>query len=82
MGYIGVARVFDYFMREEHLGVREMMAIPSGKKGPREDFYTKIGRMLGEKGFQKASRFWKELGEELKEQERKVRDIIPDYEGD
>lgn len=82
VGYIGVARVFDYFMREEGLGVKEMMAIPSGKKGPREDFYTKTGRMLSEKGLQKAERFWKELGDELKEEERRVRDIIPDYEGD
>ena len=82
VGYIGVARVFDYFMREEGLGVKEMMALPGGKKGPREDFYTKTGRMLGEKGFQKARRFWEELREELKEEERKVKDIILDYEGD
>ncbi len=82
MGYIGVARVFDYFMREQGLGVKEMMAIPSGKKGPRADFYTKTGRMLGEKGFQKATRFWEELREELKEEERKVEDIVSDYEGD
>lgn len=82
VGYIGVARVFDYFMREEGLGVKEMMTLPSGKKGPRKDFYTKTGKMLGEKGFQKAWRFWKELRDELKEEERKVKDIIPDYEGD
>ncbi len=82
VGYLGVARVFDYFMREEGLGVKEMMALPSGKKGPREDFYTKTGRMLGEKSFQKARRFWEELREELKEEERKVKDIILDYEGD
>lgn len=82
VGYIGVARVFDYFMREEGLGVKAMMTIPSGKKGPRKDFYTKTGRMLGEKDFQKALRFWEELREELEEEERKVRDIIPDYEAD
>lgn len=82
VGYIGIARVFDYFMREEGLGVKEMMITPSGKKGPREDFYTKTGKMVGEKGFQKAWRFWEELREELKEEERKVKDIIPDYEGD
>ncbi|HID92681.1 MAG TPA: hypothetical protein EYP60_01175 [bacterium (Candidatus Stahlbacteria)] len=32
VGYIGVARVFDYFMREEKMGVKDMMEIPSGKK--------------------------------------------------
>jgi len=82
VGYVGVARVFDYFMREEGLCVKEMMAIPSGSKGLREEFYTKTGRMLGEKGFRKAIIFWKELGKELEEEERKVREIIPDYEGD
>jgi len=32
VGYVGVARVFDYFMREENMGVKEMMEIPRGKK--------------------------------------------------
>ena len=82
VGYIGVARVFDYFMREEDLGVKEMMALPSGKKGPREDFYTKTGSMFGEKGFKMSKRFWKELREELKDEERRVKGIIPDYEAD
>jgi len=44
VGYLGVARVFDYFMREEKMGVKEMMEIPSGKKGPRKDFYTRLER--------------------------------------
>jgi len=82
VGYVGVARVFSYFMREEGLGVKEMMAVPSGKMGPRKDFYTKTGRKLGEKGLRKARRFWEELRRELREEELKVKDIIPDYEGD
>jgi len=82
VGYVGVARVFSYFMREEGLGVKEMMAVPSGKKGPRKDFYTETGRKLGEKGLRKARRFWEELRRELREEELKIKDIIPDYEGD
>lgn len=82
VGYIGVARVFDYFMREEGAGVKEMMEIPSGRKGPRKDFYTETGRVLGEKGFKKARKFWEELRQELKEEEQTVREMIPEYEGD
>lgn len=44
------ARVFDYFMREEKMSVKQMIEIPSGRKGPREDLYTRTGRKLGEKG--------------------------------
>jgi hypothetical protein len=58
-----------------------MMAVPSGKKGLRKDFYTETGRRLGEKGLRKARRFWDELRQELEEEERKIRDVIPDYEG-
>jgi hypothetical protein len=82
VGYVGVARVFSYFMREEGLGVKGMLAVPSGKKGPRKDFYTETGRKLGEKGLRKARRFWEELRQELREEELKVKDIIPDYKGD
>jgi uncharacterized protein len=81
-GYIGVARVFDYFMREEKMGVKQMMEIPSGRKGPRKDFYTRTGRKLGEKGFKKAKKFWGELDREFKEEKRIIRKIIPEYEGD
>jgi uncharacterized protein len=72
VGYLGVARVFSYFMREEGLGVKEMMTLPSGKSGPREDFYTETGRRLGEEGLQKAWRFWEELREELKKEDEKL----------
>jgi len=82
VGYIGVARVFDYFMREEGMNVKEMMEIPSGKKGPRKDFYTKTGKTLGEKGLEKARTFWEELGQELRKEERIVKEIIREYEGD
>ncbi len=82
VGYIGVARVFDYFMREEGLGVKKMMALPSGKKEPREDFHTKTGNRFGEEGFRVSKRFWNELREALKDEERRVKDIIPDYEAD
>jgi len=82
VGYIGVARVFDYFMREEKMGVKDMMTIPSGKKGPRRDFYTKTGKSMGEQGLKEARRYWEELMHELKEEERTVKEIIPEYEGD
>lgn len=82
IGYVGVARVFDYFMREEGANVKEMMSVPSGRKGPRRGFYTKTGRILGEKGLKKARDFWEELRQELKAEERVVRDVIPEYEGD
>ena len=82
VGYIGVARVFDYFMREEKMGVKGLMEIPSGKKGPRRDFYTEMGKTMGEEGLNKARDFWKELRHELKEEERTVKKIIQEYEGD
>jgi uncharacterized protein len=82
VGYVGVARVFDYFMREEKIGVKEMMEIPSGKKGPRLDFYTKTGKTVGEKGLKKARGFWEELRHELEREERIVKKIIQEYEGD
>ena len=82
VGYVGVARVFDYFMREEGACVKEMVDVRSGRKGPRKDFYTKTGRVLGEEGLRKARDFWEELRRELKEEERTVREMIPEYEGD
>jgi len=82
VGYVGVARVFDYFMREEKMGVKDMMEIPSGGKGPRKNFYTSTGKVLGEEGLKKAKKFWEELTQELKEEERTVKEIIPGYEGD
>lgn len=54
VGYIGGARVFDYFMKEEGMNLKQMTELPSGRKGVRKDFYTKTGRRLGEKGFKKA----------------------------
>lgn len=82
VGYIGVARVFDYFMREEKMGVKEMVEITSGRKGLRQDFYTKTGEAMGQEGLKKARRFWEELRYELIEEERTVREIISGYEGD
>lgn len=82
VGYIGVARVFDYFMREENMCVKDMMEIPSGKKGPRRDFYTRTAETMGSEGLKKARRFWEELRLELKEEESMVKEIVPEYEGD
>lgn len=82
VGYIGVARVFDYFMREEGMNVRQMVELPSGRKGPRKDFYTETGRKLGEEGLRKARKFWEKLEQEFIEEEQIIREIIPDYEGD
>lgn len=59
-----------------------MMEIGSGQKGPRKNFYTETGRRLGENGYTKASQFWKELDNELKEEEQSIKQIIPQYEGD
>jgi HD superfamily phosphodiesterase len=81
-GYLGVARVFDYFMREEKMGVKEMLEIPSGKKGPRQDFYTKTGKAMGQEGLEKERKFWEELEHELIIEERTVKKIIPEYKGD
>jgi len=81
-GNVGVARVFHYFIAEEKFTVKQMMEIGSGKKGPRKSFYTETGRKLGQKGYLKATKFWRELGKELKEEERNARKIIPQYKGD
>jgi HD superfamily phosphodiesterase len=82
VGYIGVARVFDYFMREENMGVKEMVEIPSGRRGPRRDFYTETGKRNGKKGLERAREFWIELEHELKEEEQTVKRIILEYQGD
>jgi len=81
-GNVGVARVFHYFIAEEVFTVKQMMEIGSGKKGPRKSFYTKTGQKRGHEGFVRAARFWTELRKELKEEERVVRQVIPDYEAD
>lgn len=82
VGYIGVARVFDYFMREERMNVKQMIEIPSGRKGHRKNFYTQTGRRFGEKGLKKAKTFWKELEEEFIKEKRAAKRVIPDYKGD
>jgi len=82
VGYIGVARVFDYFMREEGMNVKQMVETPSGKRGSRKNFYSETGRKLGEEGLQKARNFWKELNQEFVEEKRIIKDLIPSYEGD
>lgn len=82
VGLVGVARVFDYFMREEKMGVKDMMEIPSGRKGTRKDFYTTTGQTLGEKGLKKAQRFWEELRRELEREEQTIKEMIPEYEAD
>ncbi len=82
VGYIGVARVFDYFMREENMGVKEMVEIPGDRSGPRRDFYTETGKRIGEKGLKRAREFWIELEHELKEEEQTVKRIILEYQGD
>jgi HD superfamily phosphodiesterase len=82
LGYIGVARVFDYFMREERMNVKQIVEVPSGRRGPRKDFYTETGRRLGEEGLKKAREFWKELEQEFTEEERIIKGVISNYEGD
>lgn len=82
VGYIGVARVFDYFMREEEMNVKQMVGLPSGRKGLRKDFYTETGRKLGKGRLKKARKFWGELDQEYAKEGKIIREIIPDYEGD
>jgi HD superfamily phosphodiesterase len=82
VGYVGVARVFDFFMREEKMGVKDMVEIPSGRKGPRQDFYTTTGKTIGQQRLKKARKFWEELRNELKEEERTIKKTIPAYKGD
>jgi len=81
-GNVGVARVFHYFVAEEKFTIKQMMEIGSGRKGPRKDFYTETGLKLGQKGYLKAARFWRELDKELKEEEQSIKKIILQYEGD
>jgi len=81
-GNVGVARVFHYFITEENFTIKQMMEIGSGRKGPRKDFYTETGLKLGQKGYLKAARFWRELDKELKEEEQGIKKIILEYEGD
>jgi HD superfamily phosphodiesterase len=79
---VGIARVFHYFVAEEKFTIKQMVKIGSGRRGPRKRFYTEKGRKLGQKGYLKATMFWRELAEELKEEERIIRKSIPQYEGD
>jgi HD superfamily phosphodiesterase len=81
-GNIGVARVFHYFIAEEKFTIKQMMQIGSGRRGPRKSFYTKTGRTLGKEGYSKAVKFWRDLDRELKHEERNVRKVIDQYEGD
>jgi len=82
VGNVGVARVFHFFMSEQGFTIKQMMKVGSGKKGPRRSFYTNAGRRQGLAGYQKSARFWKELRKELKKEERDVKKVIPNYEGD
>ena len=81
-GNVGVARVFHYFIAEEKFTIKQMMQIGSGRRGPRKSFYTETGRKLGEKDFLKATKFWRELDKELREEEQSIKKVIPEYEGD
>jgi HD superfamily phosphodiesterase len=82
VGYLGVARVFDYFMREMGMNVKQMVELPSGRRGKRKDFYTETGKMMGEGGLLKAKDFWKKLEKEFAQQEREVKKVISNYVGD
>jgi len=82
VGFLGVAQVFDYFMKEEGVDIEAMLKMPSGVSGPRRDFYTETGEALGREGLEKARRFWKELREELLKDEKTVRDVVPEYRFD
>jgi hypothetical protein len=37
---------------------------------------------MGREGLEKARGFWEELRHELKEEERSIKEIVPEYEGD
>jgi HD superfamily phosphodiesterase len=82
VGYVGVARGFDFFRREEKIGVKDMIEIPSSRKGLRQDFYTTTERTVGQKGLEKARDFWDALRHELREEERTVKEAFPEYKGD
>jgi HD superfamily phosphodiesterase len=81
-GNVGVARVFHYFIAEENFTIKQMMEIGSDRKGPRKDFYTETGLKLGQKGYLKAARFWRELDKELNEEEQGIKKTILQYKGD
>jgi len=80
VGFAGVARVFDYFMREEGMSVKQMVELPSGRRGIRQDLYTKTARCMGARGLKKATNFWQELQQEFYKEESIVKEIIPIYE--
>jgi HD superfamily phosphodiesterase len=82
VGDLGVARVFDYFMREVGMNVKQMVEIPSGRRGKRKDFYTETGKMMGKEGLLKAKGFWKKLEKEFAQQQREMKKVIPEYEED
>ncbi len=82
VGLTGVARVFDYFMREEGMSVKQMVELPDGSSGIRQDFYTKTGKRMGAHGLQTAKNFWRELHDEYDKEQTTIAQIIPDYEGD
>ncbi len=81
-GNVGVARVFHFFIAEQGFTIKQMVQVGSGKKGPRKSFYTRTGCKQGLEGYQKATRFWKELRKELREEEQAIKKVIPQYEED
>jgi len=79
VGYLGVAQVFDYFMREEKIGIVAMLDMPSGMPGQRKDFYTATGESFGAEGLRKARAFWSEVREELAKDTKATRQFVPVY---
>ncbi|MEA2089420.1 MAG: HD domain-containing protein [Thermoproteota archaeon] len=80
-GEIGVARVFNYFIGEKGLTIKQMMETNDEENELHPPiFYTQTGNRLGEKRFLRAHEFWKQLRNELAQEERETKSIIPSYE--
>jgi len=65
VGYIGVARVFDYFMREGGMNVKQMIEIPAERKDRGRISIPKLEGNLVKKGLKEQTNFGKNCNESL-----------------
>lgn len=81
-GYVGVARAFHHFMGEADMTVRQMAEFPKERIVPEKDLYTKTGKIFVAEKLNKAKKFWETFDQEFAEEEKMIKQIIPDYKGD
>jgi HD superfamily phosphodiesterase len=81
-GYVGVARAFHHFMGEAHMSVREMAEFPKERIVPPRKLCTEAAKRFAEEDLRRAGKFWEALDKEFDEEERMIKEVIPDYKGD